>query len=137
MTTNNNTNGDGLNPAARKQKPSGRKGGDAFVLALATGLSIPQAASRAGISNATAYVRADKPEVRQAVAKARDQLLAQVLGQLVEAGCKAVNTLTANLADESAGTRNKAAATILANLIHGYSMVEILRRLEQLEGDSV
>jgi hypothetical protein len=112
---------------------TGRKGGDALVLALATGLSLPQAAKRAKVGVSTAYRRMDDPDFRAEVRKARDELLQQAISKLVEAGCRAVDTLTENLRDESPSVRNKAAATILSNMIQGVQMTEILRRLEALE----
>ena len=43
---------DTWNPPGKNGKPQGNKGGDAFLLALATGLSGPRAAKRAGIGTA-------------------------------------------------------------------------------------
>src|SRR6267378_3683426 len=95
------------NPPRKYGKPSGRKGGDALVLALATGLSLPQAARKAGIGVNTAYVRMKDPEFRKEVTKARDDLLSQAVNRLVAASCQAVDALTANLADESPAIRTK------------------------------
>jgi hypothetical protein len=120
------------NPAGRDGKP-GRKGGDALVLALATGLSVPQAARKARIGQSTAYRRMDDAAFRAEVRRARDDLLDQALAKLVNSACAAVDTLTENLAAESPVVRNKAAATILANMIQGVQMTEIVRRLEALE----
>jgi hypothetical protein len=128
-------NGDSTeaSPGETGGKPSGRKGADALVLALATGLSVPQAAKRARIGTSSAYRRMEDPAFRAEVRRARDDLLHQALAKLVSAACQAVDTLTENLGDESPVVRNKAAATILANMISGVQLAEILRRLEALE----
>jgi hypothetical protein len=120
-------------PAGRKCK-SGRKGGDAFVLAMAMGCSVPESARRACIGNTTAYKRLEDPAIRRAITKQRQDLLGQAVGKLADAGSAAVAALTANLQDESPAVRNKAAATILSNMISGFSVTEILARLEALEG---
>ena len=73
-------------PAGFSGKPAGKtghKGGDAFVLALATGLSIPAACKRAGIGITTGYRRWDDPAVRQEVSRVRDRLLGEAVGRLV------------------------------------------------------
>jgi hypothetical protein len=126
------------NPVGRigngeKNGKPGRKGGDALMLALAMGSSIPVAARKAKVGVSTAYRRMEDPAFREEVRRARDDLLEQAVAKLVNAACQAVDTLTENLRDESAGVRNKAAATILANMIQGVQMTEILRRLESLE----
>lgn len=135
MTTDETPDPDeGGNPGVRSGKPSGKKGADALVLALATGLSVPQAARAARIGVNTAYQRLKDPAVQAAVMRARDDLLARAVNKLVAASCEAVDALTENLRDESPAVRNKAAATILANMIQGVGLVEITRRLEALEG---
>src|SRR5262245_54806858 len=93
----------GPNGSARK---SGRKGGDAFILAMACGCSVKEAARRANIGSTTAYRRITDPAVRKAVAKARQDLIGQAVGRLADAGCEAVDALTANLRDESPAVRN-------------------------------
>jgi hypothetical protein len=124
---------DTWNPPGKNGKPQGKKGGDAFVLALATGLSVPQAAKRAGIGTSTAYRRLEDPATRKAVSKARDDLLCQVVGRLAAVAVKAVDVLEANLHSKSDAIRNRAALGILANMIRGMDSVELARRLTELE----
>jgi hypothetical protein len=125
--------GNGL-PGTRKCK-SGRKGGDAFILAIACGCSVPEAARRACIGTTTAYKRLEDPAIRKAIAKQRQDILGQAVGKLADAGSAAVDALTENLRDESPAVRNRAAAAILSNMISGFSVTEILARLETLEGN--
>jgi hypothetical protein len=120
-------------PAEKNGKPQGKKGGDAFILALATGLSIPQAAKRAGIGTSTAYRRMEDPATRRAVSKARDELLCQVVGRLAAVAVEAVDVLEANLRSKSETVRNRAALGILANMVRGMDSVELARRLTELE----
>jgi hypothetical protein len=126
---------DDLNPVSTngRKRPSGLKGGDAFVLAMAVGMSVPQASERAGISFNTGYRRMEDPEVQEAIDKARGDILSQAVAKLVDAGCKAIDALVANLADQSAVVRHNAAAAILGNMLQGMSLLEITRRLERLE----
>jgi hypothetical protein len=120
-------------PPPTPRKPSGKKGNDALVLALATGLSVPQAAKRAKIGMTSAYRRLEDPEVRAAVKKARDDILGQAIAKLVNASCEAVDALTENLNSDDPNVRLKAAAAILQNMIAGVQMTEIVHRLEALE----
>jgi hypothetical protein len=119
-------------PGGRNGK-SGKKGGDGFVIAISLGCSVPEAARRAGIGTSTAYRRLTDPAVRKAISKARDDLLGQAIGKLAAAGCDAVDALVSNLQDASPLVRNKAAGLILANMLQGYTLSEIVRRLEALE----
>jgi hypothetical protein len=112
---------------------TGKKGGDSFVVSRSCGCSIAEACRRAGIGLRTGYRRLEDPAVRKAISKARQDLLGQAVGKLADAGSRAVDALTENLRDESAAVRNKAASVILANMISGFSVTEILARLEALE----
>jgi hypothetical protein len=115
------------------RKPSGKKGNDALVLALATGLSVPQAAKRAKIGMTSAYRRLEDPAVRAAVKKARDDILGQAIAKLVNASCQAVDVLTENLKADDPNVKLKAAAAILQNMIAGVQLTELVHRLEALE----
>jgi hypothetical protein len=121
------------NPAVGEGKPTGRKGGDAFILALAIGCSVPQAAERAGIGTSTAYRRLDDPELRRAVSRVRDELLGQAVGRLLAVAGKAIDTLEASLQSYSDSVRVRAALGILANMLRGIDTVELARRLTELE----
>jgi hypothetical protein len=120
-------------PPPTPRKPSGKKGNDALVLALATGLSVPQAAKRAKIGMTSAYRRLEDPAVRAAVKKARGDILGQAIAKLVNASCQAVDALTENLNSDDPNVKLKAAAAILQNMIQGVQLTEIVHRLEALE----
>jgi hypothetical protein len=127
--------GDDLNPASTngRKRPSGLKGGDAFVMAMAVGMSVPQASERAGISFNTGYRRMEDPEVKEAIDKARGDILTQAVAKLVSASCKAIDALVANLESESSVVRHNAAVAILGNMLQGMTLIEVSRRLERLE----
>jgi hypothetical protein len=121
------------NPLVKIGKPSGYKGGDAFVLALAMGYSVPQAAERAGIGTSTGYRRLDDPATRRAVSEVRDDLLGQAVGRLLAVAAKAIDTLETSLNSYSDAIRVRAALGILANMLRGMDTVELARRLTELE----
>src|SRR5262249_22204891 len=118
---------------ASNGKGLGKKGGQAFVLALATGLSVPQAAERAGIATSTAYRRLEDRAVRREVSRARDDLLCQAVGRLAAAAVAAVDVLERNLGSKNDSVANRAALGILSNMIRGMDCVELARRLTELE----
>ena len=51
-----------------------RKGADAFVLALASGVTLKDAATAAGISERQAHRRVDEPQFRQRVPEELNQI---------------------------------------------------------------
>lgn len=126
-------------PEVTKGKPdklSGRKGEEALILALATGLSIPRAAKKAGVGVVTAYRRMEEPAFRQQVTRMRDSLLNEVVGKLVSVALKAVGALEKNLASRDEGERRQAAVAVLNSMMAGYTLTEVKRRLEALEDAS-
>jgi hypothetical protein len=128
----NDTTAPDAKPVLFNGRP-GQKGGDALVLALATGASVPQAAERAGIAVSTAYRRLENPTTRRAVSRARDELLAQAVGRLLAVAGRAIDTLEAHLDADIAAIRIRAALGILANMLKGVDSVELARRLTELE----
>src|SRR5262245_32598380 len=126
------TGRDGKDNEARTP-PSGRKGEQALVLALATGLSVPQAAAQARIGKSSAYRHMADPAFRRLVSKARDDLLFRVVGRLMAVALKAADTLERQLDSKSESTSQRAAVAVLDNMIKGHQLTEFLRRLEALE----
>lgn len=120
-------------PGRPGSKPGQKGGGDALVLALATGCSVPDAAKRSGLAVRTVYRRLEDRDFRQEVAKARDNLLSQVVGLLLEASCEAVATLRRSLKSKCEGTRNLAAGRILEHMFRGVETAELVRRIQSLE----
>jgi phage terminase small subunit len=127
------TNGSGEKPTRTGDRPSGKKGGHGLVLALAMGCSVPEAARRAGIGQATAYVRLRDPEFRKEVAKARQDILERAVAKLVSAAVESVDALTGALKSKNEATRIRAATAVLTHMIQGVGLTEILRRIEALE----
>ncbi len=102
-----------VEPNSRPGKAFNEKGGDALLLALAMGLSIPKAARRAGIDPTIAYRRLRNPAFRQKVEELRQALIGQAVGQLRRAACEAIDTLRGLLRSDNEQTRGAAARTLL------------------------
>ncbi len=115
-------------------KALGRKASDnALVLAIAMGMSLPEAAKASGCGVTTVYRRVKDEAFRAEVRQRRNELLERAIAKLVEASCPAIDTLKANLSNKRPAVRNKAASAILAFMLNGVQLNEIVRRLEALE----
>jgi hypothetical protein len=119
-------------PVGRNGKPSGQKGADALVLAIATGHSLPAAAKRAGVGTTTAYRRMQEPSFQQQVKEARNGILGQAVGRLSEAGLEAVETLRKAMKSKDEGARIRASLGVLHHLVRGVEMVEMAQQLADL-----
>ena len=106
---------------------------DALLLALASGQSVRDAARTAGVSERTAFRRVAAPDFRQAVGRARGELLARAVGRLADAATTAADTLTALLAAEAESVRLAAARAILDGALRGVEFVDLTERVTALE----
>src|SRR5215212_7972824 len=70
-----------------------RKGDGALIAALAGGVSVRDAATRAGVSESTAYRRLEDPGFTRHVAEARAEMIARAVGTLADASTAAAATL--------------------------------------------
>jgi hypothetical protein len=111
----------------------GQKGGDAFVLALASGLSIRQAARKAGIGETTAYKRAADPELKSQVSALRRELLARAVGKLVDTSAGAVDALAKLLRSKSEAIRLSAIRTVLDHAAKGITLTDVVGQMEELQ----
>src|SRR5262245_10582637 len=90
-----------------------RKGEDAFLLAVASGKSVREAAALADISERTGTRRMADPHFRGLVSDLRSRMVQQALGRLAEASTEAADTLRALLRAEGETVRLGAARSIL------------------------
>ena len=109
------------------------QGDEALLLALAGGQSVREAARTAGVSERTAFRRAADPDFRQAVGRARGELLVRAVGRLADAATAAADTLAALLAAEAENVRLGAARAILDGALRGVEFVDLTERVAALE----
>ena len=113
---------------------NGRKNvDDALVLALATGLSVPAAAQRAGASERTAYRRLDDPAFRSRIAQARSALFAEAVGRLAGLAGKAADALGELLTSDRDLVKLQAAKGVLELGPKLREAGELAERLDALE----
>lgn len=106
---------------------------DAFLLSLARGRCIRDAAAEAEISEATGYRWMRDRSFLKRLTEMRSELWSAALAELSQAAAQAVKTLVALLQSEDEGTRLKAAAKILDAGSRLRQDVEIDSRLSALE----
>jgi hypothetical protein len=89
------------------------KGDDALILALASGLSVREAAAQAKVGETTVYRRLKDSAFRQRITDARNRLFECAVGKLADAATEAVTTLRVLLNEKSPMVRLGAARCIL------------------------
>jgi len=113
---------------------SSRARSDELLLAsLAAGSSVEQAAQAAGLSVRTAYRRLADPAFAGRLAQARDELITNALGELVDSASGAVATLRALLEAPDERVKLGAAKTILDQLLRIRETLTLSQRLATLE----
>lgn len=102
---------------------------------LAAGRKVAEAATAAGVSEASIFRWQKLPEFRQAIAAAQAELLESAAGKLASAQDAAVYTIASIMADkaEPASIRLRAAIAIIDALLQLRSAVVMERRIERLE----
>lgn len=115
------------------QRDSGPAGDTGFILAVAAGLPVAEAARRAGISRRTASRRLADPAVKASIARARGAMLDSALGRLTAQSARAADRLGAlmNASDEAVALR--AARSILELTLKLRDALELVERIEALE----
>jgi hypothetical protein len=107
---------------------------DALALHLASGVSVPKAAERAGVSERTAYRRLEDPAFRLRVDRLRTEAVGQTVGKLSAAGEEAVDALVLILKHgQPHAVKLGAARAILQLLFAGHEQFTLARRVEELE----
>ena len=110
-----------------------RRADDNLTLALASGMTVEDAASKAGVSERTAYRRLDDPEFRRRVVELQAEVLGQAAGQLAQATIESVTTLRELLGASSDHIRLNAARAILQNAVRLREATTIELRIQALE----
>jgi hypothetical protein len=111
-----------------------RRGDDALLLALASGQTVRDAASTAGIGERTATRRVADTDFRRRVGELRAEMVGRALGQLADGMTEAAGTLRALLSAEGESVRRGAARSILELGNRLRESVELEQRLQALEG---
>ena len=113
---------------------TGRKNADdALALALASGVTVEEAAKQAGLSVRTAHRRRADPKFALEVGRLRRAALDQSLGLLTAGAVEATATLCALLKDESPTIRLRAAVAVLQACLKLREEVDLEERLAELE----
>lgn len=109
------------------------KGEGPLVAALATGMSLVDAARTAGVSHSTAKRRMKEPDFRRAVSDARTAILDQATGALADALSDAVTTLKRNLSVGMPQVEVRAAVAIISLALTVRDQGELAARIAVIE----
>jgi len=101
--------------------------------ALASGRSVKQAATEAGLSERTVYRRLADHGFQKRLQARRDDRLTSALGELVDAAGDAVSTLKHLLNSDEERVRLAAAKALLEQLLKLRDTVTLEQRLQALE----
>src|SRR5215212_1718645 len=104
------------------------KGDNVLILALASGMSVREAARKAGTSERTVHRRLNDAAFRDRVTETRDQLFQRAAGCLADAATEAVNTLRELLEDKSPMVRLGACRAILEHGPKLHENIEVTSR---------
>lgn len=114
-----------------------RRVDELLALYLAGGDTFIEAARKAGVALRTVHRRMEEQAFREAVVKARGELLDKSAAQLVAASVEAVATLRTLLETGNEQTRLSAARAILENAVRFREHGELAARIAALEGKAV
>jgi hypothetical protein len=111
-----------------------KKGDAAFLLALAAGQTVRDAARSAGIGERTATRRVADPKFRHHVGELRSEMVARALGKMADGMAEAAETLRALLAPGTRPAVRLGAAKALLELgVRLRESIELEGRLADLE----
>ncbi len=110
-----------------------RPGDSVLIVCLARGLTLREAARKAGVGERTAYRRAGEVEFRQSVSRARADLVATAVGRLANYTSVAADTLRGLLGSGSDSMKLRAATAILDTAMRGVEQSDLAERLNALE----
>lgn len=109
-----------------------RKSEQALVALLAES-TLPAAAARAGVSEATIARWLRNPQFRAAYRDARRQIVEAAIGTLQGATSEAVETLRRNLTHDNGNVQVRAAVAILDHATKAIELMDLAERVEALE----
>ena len=106
-----------------------------LVLALLQHPTLEKAAAAAGISSTTAWRISKTPDFREAFAEARRKTFDQSISRLRFGSSAAVNTILRVMGDSRApaGSRLRAADSVLNHAARAIQLQDLAARIEQLE----
>jgi hypothetical protein len=111
----------------------GKKNADeALALALATGLTVPDAAARALVSFRTAYRRLEDPAFCRRVDALRAEIVGRAVGKLAALGDSAAEALDALLKSVSETVKLGAVRTCFEYIFKGNEVDTLRRQLQDL-----
>jgi hypothetical protein len=106
---------------------------EAAIAALLAEPTHAAAAQKAGISVSTLTRWLQRPDFQTAYRHARRQVVEQVVAKLQQAGVRAAETLTADLAAEQAAERIRAARAVIDYIFRGLEVTDLVERVAELE----
>ena len=98
-------------------RSAARRGGEQLAVALAAGLSVSEAAQRAGLSERTVYRRLHGAKFQRRLAATRNELITRALGELAASASHAVSTIGELLDSSDERVRLQAARALLDQLL--------------------
>lgn len=104
-----------------------------LITSLASGSSIREASTLAGVSERTAHRRWSDPEFRQRVNQAWSEIVRQAVGKLGDASTRAAAVLGELLNADSETVRLSAARSILDHTVRLSEFANVEQRLSNLE----
>lgn len=110
-----------------------RKGDAAFLVAVATGQTVRDAARSASISERTATRRVAESGFRRHVADLRAEMVGRAMGKLADGMAQAADVLRGLLAAKSESIRLGACRALLELTVKLRENVELEERLRKLE----
>ena len=113
---------------------SPERGTNAFLLAIAAGSTVADAAQLAGISEATAHRRLRKPGYREQIQELRSEMMNRAMGKMADGMASAADVLVELLSAENESVRLSAARSLLdlgAKIRDTCEFEDRLRALEQ------
>jgi len=114
--------------------PKRRSYDDQLALAIASGLTVDEAAAKLGVSRTAAFRRWRDPAVKQRVVQLRQEMTDRAVGLLAESLCEAVITLKQLMRDgETDSLKLKAAERLLETGLKAAALAQLEQRIVDLE----
>jgi hypothetical protein len=114
-------------------KTGKKRGDEALLLGLASGLSVPLAAQAAGLSERTAYRRLEDPAFRARVEEMRDEMVSRTIGRLVALGELTVSALESLLGSPDPTIRLGAVRVSLDRMFKAVETNVLAQRVAECE----
>jgi hypothetical protein len=106
-----------------------------LALALASGVSIPEAATQAEIDRRTVYRKLENPEFRRLVAEFRDRLIATALGRIADNMTRGADALAEMLDSPLPHIRIRAIRTLFTLGIRLRDSVDLASSMREVQAE--